>query len=480
MVEFVGRYQDLAVLRREFDSPAASLVILYGRRRVGKFTIVQHAVEQRPAVYFQATLVDDALNLTAFKNEIARAFEADPVLDGVGDWLGVFHYLARRAETDKGLIVTLDEFPYLVGGNGALPSILQKFWDSKAAEKGGLKIVLCGSLIAQMEDLLAERNPLYGRKTLSREILPMPLREAAEFVPHWSPADQIMLFAILGGVPQYLSHCDPDKSLAENVERLFLAPSAPLQDEPEFLLRSEVNEPRRYSSIIAAIADGATKPSEIVSRVPGLKDATQVSPYVARLMQMRFIGRYRPIGADEHARNYSYYIRDPLFRFWHRFVRPNLSSLSRGFGAEVWARSIQPLMNDYMGPAFEAIARDHVRDYAQERLAVPAREVGRDVGPGYEIDIAGRLLDGSAVFGECKWENAIVGEAIRKRLEEAIEKSEYARDAKARHLMYFARKGFSEDLKKAAQIDRSIQLVDLEELVRPPHPEPRDLPAFHP
>jgi AAA+ ATPase superfamily predicted ATPase len=220
--------------------------------------------------------------------------------------------------------------------------------------------------------------------------------------------------------------CDPSQSLAENVQRLFLVPSAPLQEEPEFLLRFEVNEPRRYASVAAAIADGATKASEIVARDPGLKEVTQLSPYLVRLQQMRVIARERSLDADEHARNHKYSLQDPLFRFWYRFVRPNLGALVRGFGADVWARNIHPQMNNYMRPAFETVARDHLRDHAQERFGVPAFEIGRIWGNDFEIDIAGRLLDGSAVFGECEWENAMIGESIRKQLEERIAKIRYA------------------------------------------------------
>jgi AAA+ ATPase superfamily predicted ATPase len=476
MTDFIGREQDLAVLKRELETPRGSLIILYGRRRIGKSTLIQQAALDRPAIYFQATLVDDSLNLAAFKEEISRVLGGDPVLDSISEWLGVLHYVARWAEQSKGLILTLDEFPYLVGGNPGLPSIVQKFWDSKAAQTGALKIVLCGSLIAQMEELLAERNPLYGRKTLAREILPMSLREAAEFVPQWEPVDQISLFSVLGGVPYYLNMCDPSQTLAENVRRLFLAPSASLQEEPEFLLRSELNEPRRYASIAAAIADGATKPSEIVARVPGLNEATQLSPYLVRLQQMRVIARERSLDADERSRNLRYSLQDPLFRFWYRFVRPNLGAIARGFGDEVWTRNIQPHLNEYMGPAFEAVTRDHLRDHAQERFGVPASEIGRIWGNDFEIDVAGRLLDGAAIFGECKWENALIGESIRKRLEDYIAKTRYAEEARTRHLVFFSRKGFSDELRKAGEIDSSIQLIDLEELVRTPDPHPAPSP----
>jgi uncharacterized protein len=129
--------------------------------------------------------------------------------------------------------------------------------------------------------------------------------------------------------------CDQSLTLPENIKRLFLAPSASLQEEPEFLLRSELNEPRRYASIAAAIADGASKPSEIVSRVHGLTGASEVSTYINRLQQMRIVARERSLDADERSRNTRYSLQDPLFRFWYRFVRPNLGTLGRGFGDEV-------------------------------------------------------------------------------------------------------------------------------------------------
>lgn len=469
---FIGREQDLAVLDREFGRRQASLVILYGRRRIGKSTLIQKASLGRPAIYFQATLVDDALNLEAFKVEIARVLGSDPILDGLSDWLGVLHYVAGKAEQKRGLIIALDEFPYLVGGNSGLPSIIQKFWDSGAAEPGALKIVLCGSLIAQMEELRAERNPFFGRMTLAREIGPMSLREAAEFVPGWNPADAIALFSVLGGVPYYLDKCDPSQTLAENIKQLFLMPSAPLQEEPEFLLRSELNEARRYASVAAAIADGATKPSEIVSRLHGFTAASEVSPYIARLQQMRIVTRERSLDADERSRNTRYSLQDPLFRFWYLFVRPNLSALGRGFGDDIWTRTIKPHFNEYMGSAFEAVSREHLRDHAQERFDVPAGEIGRLWGGDFEIDVAGRLLDGAAVFGECKWENALIGESVLKRLEEAVEKTRYAEDARSRHFVFFARKGFTDELRKIAETDARVRLFELEELVRAPDPHP--------
>jgi AAA+ ATPase superfamily predicted ATPase len=468
VTNFIGREQDLNTIRRELDVPQPSLVIVYGRRRIGKSTLLQHASKGRAAVYFQATRLEEALNLAALKGDIAQALGADPELDDISDWLGLFHHLARRAEKQPGLVVVLDEFPYLTDGNPALPSVIQKFWDSGAPKRGHLKLVLCGSTISQMEELLSERNPLYGRRTLSLEMKAMPLREASEFLPDWQPVDRIIAYSIFGGVPYYLSLCDPTRPLAANVERLFLAKSAPLQEEPDFLLQSELRETRRYSSIVAAIASGATKPSDIIGRVPGLKDGAQLFPYMDRLMHMGIVQRARSLDANENSRDSRYFVSDPLFRFWHIFVRPNLSALSRGFGRDVWQRRIVPNLPTYMGLAFEEVCREHVRSYAQERLGVPASEVGSIWGKDFEIDVAGVLLDGAVFFGECKWENAFVGESIRDSVLKSAARTSYGADAGVRHTLLFAKKGFAEGLRRLAQIDGSIHLFNLDDLVHAP------------
>lgn len=466
---FVGRERELADLNREFRLARASLAIVYGRRRVGKSTLLQHAAELHGKfVYFQATKVDASLNLAAFKSEIARTIGADPLLGGIADWSGVLHYLARVAETHHGLVVIIDEFPYLLDGRNTLTSVIQKFWDSKAAERGNLKVVLCGSLIAHMESLLSERNPLYGRRTFSLSLEPMSLREAAEFLPNYAAADQIAAYATFGGIPYYLQMCEPHAPLRENIDRLLLSRTGSLFEEPELLMQSELKEPRRYASIVAAIARGGTKLGQVVNHVPGIKDTTQITPYLEPLIRMRIIERVRSLDADENSRDNRYYVSDPLFRFYYRFILPNVSPISLGFGGQVYERQIQPHFSDYMGWAFEQICRDHIRLHAQERFGVPASEIGKIWGSDFDIDIAGGLLDQSRLCGECKWENALLGESIHRDLLENISKSKFFTEGRTQNTVYFSRKGFTPGLQKLAATDASVQLIGTDELVKAP------------
>ena len=447
---FIGRTQELAQLREEFASNRPSLLVIYGRRRVGKSELLREATRDIPHILYQATRVTAGLNLEAFKTELARTLGPDDLLLGLGDWLGVLTWLARKAKETPGLVVVLDEFPYLAEADPALPSIIQKFWDSGEPGKGRLNLVLCGSMIAHMEDLLAERNPLYGRKTLALDVTPLPVRDATQFFPDYSAEDRLMTYGIFGGIPFYLQLCDPRVSLRENVVKLLLANTGALVDEPTVLLQSELRDIQRYASVLAAIADGCTKFGEIASRIDDRGDSKKLAPYLERLERMRLVQPVTSMDASPKSRDKRYFIADSLMTFWHRFVRPNLSSIAQGFGEEVWRLKITPHIEEFMGGRFEAICREHARRYSQEQLPSPAQEIGQIWAADYDIDVAGKLLDGSMLFGECKWRRGLVGEDVLFALTERAGRTAYGRDVGQRHFAIYARTGFKPGLIEAA------------------------------
>jgi AAA+ ATPase superfamily predicted ATPase len=453
---FVGRSQELGRLREEFAANRPSLLVIYGRRRVGKSALLREATKTVPHVLYQATRVTATLNLDALKTEIARSLGQDDVLRSLGDWLGVLTYLARKAEDIPGLVVMLDEFPYLTDVDPSLPSIIQKFWDSGAPATGRLNLVLCGSLIAHMEDLLAERNPLYGRKTLAMDVAPLPVRDAAQFFPGYSAEDRLLAYGIFGGIPFYLQLCDPDVSVAQNVVKLLLANSGALIDEPTVLLQSELRDIQRYASVLAAIADGCTKLGEISGRVGEAGGSTKLSPYMERLERMRLVSAVRSMDAEPKSRDRRYFIADPMTAFWHRFVRPNLSSVTQGFGEEVWRFQVAPQLDGFMGRAFEEICRQHASRYSQERLPAPAREVGQVWGADYDIDVVGQLLDGSMLYGECKWRRGEIGEGVLDTLVERAGRIAYGRGVDQRHFVLYARAGFTPGVIKRAADDTIV------------------------
>lgn len=465
---FIGRRNELTLLRKELASPRPSLGVIYGRRRVGKSTLIREAIKDAVHVFYQATRVTASMNLDAFKVEIARALGTDELLQGITEWLALLHYLARVAERHTGLVIVLDEFPYLADADPALPSIIQKFWDSGAPGTGNLKLLLCGSMISHMEELLAERNPLYGRKTLVLDLPPLSFRDASQFVARRTAEDKLVTAGVFGGIPFYLQLLDQGATLQNNIIRLLLTQTGSLVDEPVVLLQSELREVSKYASVLAAIADGCTKHGEIIGRVRELSDSRALGPYLEKLERMRLIRIVKSMDASPKERDRRYFIADPLIAFWYRFVQPNLSSVAQGFGAEVWQHQIAPKLDEFLGGAFEEICREHARRFSQECFSVPAQEIGRIWQADYDIDVAGKLLDGSMLYGECKWWRDLVGENILDELIERASRTGFGRDNHKRQFVLYARSGFTTALQRRAAAQPGIALHTPQTMLRAP------------
>lgn len=360
----------------------------------------------------------------------------------------------------------LDEFPYLADADPALPSMIQKFWDSGAAQAGNLKLLLCGSMVSHMEELLAERNPLYGRKTLALDLAPLSFVEAAQFIPRYSAEDKLVTCSILGGIPFYLQLLDRRSTLQSNIIRLLLTQIGSLVDEPIVLLQSELREVSRYASVLVAIANGCTKHGEIIGRVREISDSGALGPYLEKLERMRLIRIAKSMDASPKERDRRYFIADSLIAFWYRFVQPNLSSVAQGFGAEIWRHQIAPNLDQFMGGAFEEICREHSRRFSQEYFSAPAQEVGQIWQADYDIDLAGKLLDGSMLYGECKWWRDLVGENVLDELIERASRTDYGRDNPKRQFVLYARMGFTAALQRRAASQPGIALHTPQTMLR--------------
>jgi uncharacterized protein len=469
---FVGRVREMQVLRAEFDNDRPSLVVMYGRRRVGKSTLLQEVLADRPHVYYQATRVADLDAQVLFKAQAARALGDDPVLEGLVGWEPILTYLrqvgaARVRESGSPFVVAIDEFPYLCEDNKALPSVVQKVWDEVRRSGDALKLVLCGSHVAFMEELLAEKNPLHGRQSRELDVGPLSLREAALMLPGWSAEDRLRAYGVFGGMPYYLSLCDPGQSLARNVRRLVLDDGAPLREEPMHLLQAELQAPARYASILRAVADGLTERGEIVNRVLQKGESSAgITPYIDRLERMRLLRRAHSldVAAPERSRNARYYLSDPFLAFHFRFVLPNVSALQAGHPDAVYEHRIAPQLDGYMGDRFEEICRAYVALHLQERTGVPAHSVGKIWAADYDVDVAGETLDGRRLAGECKWWQKPVGVNVLRELEESAAKNRYYAGQPPLYAV-FARAAFTPDLRKEAAARDDLQLVGAEDLL---------------
>lgn len=461
--------QALDALQRELGSNRPSLILVYGRRRVGKSTLLLKALESSRHIYYVAARLTDSINRHHFRDRIQDYVAGDdPVLRGLDDWDGLLAYVLKILPPDgRPLTVVLDEFPYLAESNPGLPSIIQRVWDALKLRAMPLKLVLCGSSVAFMEELLGEKSPLYGRQTLKLKLEPLPFRDAAQFFPNWSADDKLRAYAVFGGIPYHLSHCDPEESLASNIQSAILRDGAPLREEPEHLLQGELRNISRYASILDAIASGCTQVGEILGRVGEAKYAGELAPYLSRLEALQLIRRSasldrRDAKRDRHSR---YFLDDPFLAFWYRFVLPNRSVLAAGFAQEVYARVIAPRLDQYVGGIFERICRDFMRLHGPEIFGEPVREVGKIWASDFDIDVAGSTIGGVAFYGECKWWSGPTGRNVLDDLQRKAARTPFGADAVHRHFLVFSQGGFTSELTAIGSADGRIHLVDPDRLL---------------
>jgi AAA+ ATPase superfamily predicted ATPase len=462
-MRFIDRVLQLGQLEKLWKSKQAELLVLYGRRRVGKTELIRRFCQGKPHVYFQAAQVADRDNLRHFAVEAAAATNDEFLAKAdFTDWGAPLDYLAQGA-TKKKLIVVLDEFPYLCESNQALPSVIQRFWDQRG-KNSKLLLILCGSSVSFMENaVLSERSPLFGRRTAQMELAPFGYRESAEFVPGYPLEDKLRVFGILGGMPMYLAQFDGRASVATNVKRRILDPQSLLHDEPNYLLRIELRDPRTYNSILEAIASGLTKHNEIAQRVD--QRAGGLTQYLANLEELRLIERVASATARAPKKRAAgrYFIRDNFLRFWYRFVLPNRSLLEIGEADRVWNERVRPHLDEHLGAVFEDVCREYARSYARERLPVlPEGDVGRHWHKDAEIEVLSRNVDGTHYCGECKWSRRAVGPGVLGDLKKKAATLPAAWRDGIRYLV-FARKGFTAELMDQADGKHMI-LIDLPEL----------------
>ena len=240
---FIGRKAELQFLKSKYEADAGQLVVLYGRRRIGKTETLLEFCKGKEFIYYACTEQADAVQLKMFSQSVLqKGHPAAKYLQKFPSWREAFAGLEDLPGNSKKLIV-IDEFPYMVKGNPEIPSVLQNLWDTKLRHLN-VMIILCGSSMSFIEkEILGEKNPLYGRTTGILKMLPMNFYEASQFFPNYSTEDKIKAYAIVGGIPHYLKQFDANIPLGQNIIRQMLTRGSILYSEVEFLLRQELREP---------------------------------------------------------------------------------------------------------------------------------------------------------------------------------------------------------------------------------------------
>ena len=468
--KFVDRDRELKILEDAYSTREASLFILYGRRRVGKTELITRFIENR-GFYFLATAEGDRENINNFKATVSRFLGDDSILSvQFEDWHSFFSILVSsssfqsKAKRSK-VIIAIDEFPYLIEANRAIPSVFQKIYDTILRQMN-VMLILSGSSISIMEnEVLSYKAPLYGRRTGQLLLNPLEFRFLASFL-NYRFEDLCRTYFVLGGVPEYLLKLDPDLKFWENVSKFMLSKGASLYEEAEFLLRTEFREPRNYMLILRSISYGNHSLGEICN-YSGL-DKSMVSKYLDVLMSLGLILAEKPFGSSEKFKRRLYWISDQYLKFWFRYVLPHKSEIESSHSEEV-LNAILDDFSSFAGEQFENLMKELVAEgILGKSFGTISRWWGRS-GTGKrgrdieEIDIvAYSETRGELLFAECKWTNAPAPVSVAVALKAKSETLRKQYPGKRYTYAVFSKSGFKGVLPESAEDVTLMGLSDIE------------------
>ncbi len=460
---FIGREKELHVLDRLYGSGKFEFAVIYGRRRVGKTALINRFINGKRAIYFMGVESNARQNLENFsKNimEVAKGIDANLSFSSFQDALECVFALGRQER----IVLAIDEYPYVARSDKGLASTLQRLID-KHKDDSKVMLILCGSSMSYMEDrVLAYKAPLYGRRTAQIRLLPFDFRETCLCFKRFSAEDKATIYGMTGGTPQYILQMNDRLTVADNIKNTFLNPMSFLYEEPVNLLKQEVREPAIYTAIITAIATGASRLSEISTKVG--EDTNVCTAYIKSLMNLGIVQKEMPYG-ETTSRKSIYSIEDNMFRFWYRFVLGNNSAIVRGASDLVYGR-IEPHLSDYMGKIFEEICRQHLWHLLLEgKCAVAFKSLGRWWGTNpkdrrqEEVDIVGEADKKTILLAECKWTNEKTDLGV---LETLIRRSGMF-PHKTKHYYVFSKTGFTKGCREEAEKLGNVTLIKFAEMV---------------
>jgi AAA+ ATPase superfamily predicted ATPase len=320
-----------------------------------------------------------------------------------------------------------------------------------------------------MVDLMAYQAPLYGRFTAQIRVDPLPFSALSDFLPRYSAAERVAVYAVAGGVPAYLERFDDSRSLSENLRELFMQRTSLFRTEPFFLIRDVIRrETQTYEAVLKSIAAGDRTPQDI-GRTLGVT-SSYLSPYLKQLEALRLVKRHIPATTPperrERTRTSRYHVADPYLRFYFRFIAPNAELVEQELTKVLWER-ISDQFRAFVGmTAFEDLCREWVLVQARAgTLPMVPEVVGSHWSTGVQIDVVGvNWHDKTILVGECKWGVRAVGRAVIRELigktPEVVRGKEWQV-----YYAYFARAGFTDVARDEAQRVNGL-LVDLETLDR--------------
>ncbi|EHL10926.1 hypothetical protein HMPREF9624_01073 [Oribacterium asaccharolyticum ACB7] len=471
---FIGREKELSYLDEFYRKPGIGLTVIYGRRRIGKSTLIAEFVKDKKVIFYTATKVGKERNLELFSKQVANIF-----FEGIGDISfrtneAVFDFIAKNMAEDK-LLLVIDELPYWAEKDEALLSVLQKYIDTIWKGKN-LKIILCGSALSFMENkVLSEKSPLFGRRDSQIKLEAFDYLDSAKFVPEYSYEDKAICYGITGGVAKYLSMIDPTKNIDDNIINLFFRTNGYMYDEARNLLTQEFSDITLVNNIIEQIASGSNTINVIANKI-GEKEPT-ILYSIEKLITVGLVEKKKCITEEKNKKKTQYVLKDYMFKFWYKFIPRAVSVIEMGQGELYYSKVVKSLIHSFMGQVFEDMCKYYTLKqgikgdfdcfittvgswWGTETIS---NDDGEKVVQSADIDVVALSeIEKKAVIGECKFKNEKVDKGIYDTLlrREKLISSKY----KVVKLILFSLSGFTDRFDTLS--DDRLELITLKDIYK--------------
>lgn len=456
--------QELAGL---LDQRGPVLALLYGRRRVGKTYLLNHVWSEEQTFYFVASEATPELNRRELVAELGRWSEQDLQVEDFPTWRTIFRHLLQMRAPEP-LVVILDEYQYLRGGDENVDSQLAAVWEeyeNRGRTRDHFALVLCGSIVEIMERLDSAGSPLHGRIDWKHLLQPFDYYNAGLMTPFADLMDRVRAYGVFGGTPRYLASVQPDRSLGENVSRLMLSPRGDVRTQVETVMEQEkgLRNIAEYKAVLAAIGHGATERNRIAMQT-GLRADTPMRMMLETLQRLGYVEARRNFEAPANEA-LRYRIAEPALRFYYAVVTRYRNELETTAALDVWTEHVEAELAAYLGHVFEDIVRQAFYRLRGARDLPMVREWGRWEGTDrdrrpVEIDVVARLTDGRMMTGSIKCRNKLCGpnvhrahlDGLRRLAESGKRWAHEAMEARA-PLLYVSASGFTDDFRARAEED---------------------------
>ncbi|RLI61497.1 MAG: ATP-binding protein [Promethearchaeia archaeon] len=395
-MEFKDRTKEVRDLLNKISSKQKQIIVIYGRRRIGKTALALHIAKNEKFIYY---LAGETQNLDKFYNTCAK--KVPEILDLKKDYQILFKYLRNKVN-----LIIIDEFQNLILEDREILNIFQYIIDI-LLQDSPLKLILLGSSISLMtKNVLDHSSPLYARKDVSLKLSPVKFYDLKAFFPNKSLEEIIEIYGFSDGIPYYLNMIKGD--FWDWLSTEFKSSTSFLKDEIDFIIRYEFKNARRYKQILEAIAFGKTTPNAIANHIN--LNTSQISKYLSQLIEIEFIHREIPITDKIPSRNGRYFLKDNFLRFWFRYIYGNLSSLEEGI---LSIDEIKTDYSDYLGHIFEKVAKQFLIKMDLFKFS----KIGRWWWKENEIDlVAFSPTSKNDYLIECKWKEKVNAKRIVKEL----------------------------------------------------------------